>query len=286
MRIILATLLTLFMTGILILTTRIWGLGQTFPDYQSPFFEGETPIIIVKADTLAKVDEALKLKPTVVIWADVRISKNNVAFILPPSRDIEFLNNKAEQQKANPTAQIMQGGKLSDYSWEQINEFFKDTPALKELYEKYPNTRFILNVVDNVADVHNTVVDTLKGLKPDNRTLIQSDALVVMSAIKDLKPVFVYGTSVPDLMRLMSFDSLYVLPATQYKGDVYIAPFSILKRPAFNDDIITEMRRRHKRVYLGPIENQAQFDLATKYQADGYITENLPQLLQMMSTLK
>ncbi len=282
MRIILATVITLFMTGILILTTRIWGLGQTFPDYQSPFFAGETPIVIVKADTLAKIDETLKLKPDAVIWVDVRISKGNVPYILSPSRDVEFLNAKAEEQKANPTAKIIQGRKLSDYSWEQINEFYKTTPALKEVYEKFPTTRFIVNVVDNVTDVDTTVVNTIQDFKPDNRTLIQSDALVVMTAIKDLKPVFVYGTSTPDIMRLLSFDSLYVLPATQYKGDVFIAPFSISKRPAFNDDVIAEMRRRHKRIYLGPIENQGQFDVAAKYQADGYITENLPQLLEWL----
>ncbi|MDG0814779.1 PI-PLC domain-containing protein [Bdellovibrio svalbardensis] len=286
MRIILATVITLVMTGFLILTTRIWGLGQTFPDFQSPLFAGETPIVIVKANTLAKIDEALKLKSDAVIWVDVRISKGNIPYILAPSRDAEFLNLKTEQQKANPTVPIMQGGKLSDYSWEQINEFYKDTPALKELYEKFPTTRFVLNVVDNVPDVHTTVVEAIKDFKPDNRTLIQSDALVVMSAIKDLKPVFVYGTSVPDLMRLLSFDSLFILPATQYKGDVFIAPFTILKRPAFNDDIITEMRRRHKRIYLGPIESQSQFDIAAKVKADGYITENLPQLLQMMPAKK
>lgn len=286
MRIIISTTVALIATAILILTTRIWGLGQTFPDFQSPFFAGETPLIIVKADTLSKIDEVLKLKPNAVIWADVRIAKGNIPYILAPSRDVEFLNSKSEQQKANPTVQITQGGKLSDYSWEQLNEFYKNTPSLKELYEKYPTTRFVLNIVDNVADVHSTVVDAIQSFKPDARTLLQSDALVIMTTIKDLKPAWVYGTSTPDLMRLMSFDSLYILPSTQYKGDVFIAPFSILKRPAFNEDIIIEMRRRHKRVYLGPIENQEQFELAEKYKVDGYITDNLPQLLQFQSAQK
>ena len=282
MRIILATLLSAIVIGFLILTARIWGLGRTFPEFQSPFFAGETPIIIVKADTLTKVDEALKLKPNAVIWADVRMSKGKVPFILPPSRDIEFLHMKEEQQKANPTTPIMQGGKLSDYSWEQINEYYKETPALKEFYDKFPNTRFILNIVDNVADVHTSVVDAIKDLKPDDRTLITSDALVIMEAIKELKPQWVYGTSVPDIMRLLSFDSLYILPSTQYKGDVFIAPFRIMNRPGFNADIIEEMRRRHKRIFLGPIQKIEQFKEAQDYKADGYITDNLPQLLEWM----
>lgn len=282
MRIILATLLTLIMTGFLILTARIWGLGQNFAEYQSAYFAGKTPMIIVKADTLQKIEDTLKLDSQAVIWVDVRIAKGNVPYILPPSRDIEFLKAKEEQQKANPTAPIMQGGKLSDYPWEQINEFYKTTPALREVYEKFPQTRFIVNIVDNVADVHTTIVEAIKDLKPDDRTLVQSDALVILDAVKDMKPTWVYGTSTPDLMRLLSFDSLYILPATQYKGDVFIAPFTIMKRPGFNADIIEEMRRRKKRIYLGPITTAEQFKSAQGYKADGYITENLPQLLEWM----
>lgn len=285
MRIILATLLTLFVTGILILMTRIWGLGQRFPEFESPFFAGETPLIIVKADTLAKAEDILKLKPQAALWLDVRISSGKVPFILPPNRDVEFLRAKEEQQKANPTVQIMMGGKLSDYSWEQINEFYKTTPALKEFYEKFPNTRFVLNVIDNVSDVHNSVVDAIKEFKPGGRTFIQSDALVLLSAIKELEPTWVYGTSTPDIMRMLSFDSLYVLPSIQFKGDVFVAPFKILKRDAFNEDIIIEMRRRHKPVYLGPIENEDQLRIAMKYKADALITDNLPQLLEMQKVL-
>ena len=286
MRIILSTIATLIVIGILILTARIWGLGQNYPEYQSPFFAGETPLIIVKADTLAKVEETVKLKSNAVIWLDVRVSQGKVPFILSPSRDSEFLKFKEVQQQANPTTHIMLGGKLSDYTWEQINEFYKNTPSLKELYEKFPTTRFVLNVVDNVAEVHNAVVNAIQDFHPDERTLIQSDALVILQAIKELKPVWVYGTSTPDLMRLLSFDSLYILSATQYKGDVFIAPFRIMKRDAFNEDILIEMRRRHKRIYLGPVENLDQLKTAVNAKADGFITENLPQLLKLQSELK
>ncbi|MBO9668465.1 MAG: hypothetical protein J7501_16830, partial [Bdellovibrio sp.] len=107
---------------------------------------------------------------------------------------------------------------------------------------------------------------------------IQSEANVVIQAVKDLKPEWIYGTGTPDLMRLMSFDSLWVLPATQFKGDVFVAPFKILNRPAFNDDVIAEMRRRKKRVFLGPIKTEEEFNRARAYNADGYITEDLTQL--------
>lgn len=277
MRVLVATIASLTMVGIIILATRIWGLGQTFIEYKSPYLDGKTPYVAVKTHTLAKMQEAIDARPDVILWADVRISNNRVPFILPPSRDVEFLNAKMEEQKANPTAQIMTSSKLNGFSFEQINEFYKSTPALKELYEKFPHQRFILNVVDNVADVDSIVANAVQDYKSENRTLVQSDANVITNAIKSLQPTWLYGTTKPDLMRLMSFDSLWVLPSTQFKGDVFVAPFKISNRPAFNDDVLAEMRRRKKKIFL-MVENEEEFKRAMDLKADGLIVNDINQI--------
>ena len=65
-------------------------------------------------------------------------------------------------------------------------------------------------------------------------------------------------------------------------GDVFVAPFKVFKKPALNDNIIEEVRRRKKRIFLGPIENAAQLAEAQRYNADGLITADLPNLLQLL----
>jgi glycerophosphoryl diester phosphodiesterase len=282
MRFIFVTLGTVFLILALITMARIWGLGQTYPPYEHAFFINQGPLVIVQADTIAAIDEALKIKPDAVIWLDVRISKDQVPFILPASEDVRFLKNREELQAKSPQTPIFIGGKLSEYPFKQINEFFKTTPSLKEIYEKYKGTRFVLNVVDNVADVHSLVVAAVEGQKPDERTFVQSDALVVITAIKELKPMWVFGTSYSDIMRLLSFESIYLLPATQFKGDVFVSPFTVMKRPAISDGVIEEMRRRNKRIILGPVETEEEFKKASDLKVDGYITSNLPQLLQWL----
>jgi glycerophosphoryl diester phosphodiesterase len=277
MRLFIVSIAVCFAVGFIILTTRIWGLGQNYKLYEHDFFKGNTPLVIMKADTLPDIEAAVKLKPDVVIWLDVRMSSDKNIFVLDPLKDAQFLSAKKVEQEP-----ILKGSKLSDYGWEQINEYYKDTPALKEIYDHFPQTRFVLNVVDNVMDVHTTMIAAINDSHPDKRTLIQSDALVLVDNIKELKPVWVYGTSLPDLMRLMSLDSLYVLPATEFKGDVFVAPFKVMNRPAFNEDIINEMKRRHKRIFLGPVQSKEEFDEASRYQVNGYITDNLPQLMQWL----
>jgi hypothetical protein len=277
MRVLLISIATFIVIGVLILMARIWGQGQTFAEFPHEYFAGPAPLIVVKADSLDAVRAILAKKSDAAIWIDVRVSNDKVAFVLSPSRDEEFMVNRLKMQEANPQTRIYTGGRLSEYPWEQINEFYKTTPALKEYYQQFPQTRFVLNLVDNAMDVHVTVTDAIAELNPDKRTIIQSEANVVIDSVKTLKPAWLYGTSVPDLARMLTFDSLYVLPAIQFKGDVFIAPFRVSKRDAFNADIIAEMRRRHKRIILGPLKSAEEYAKAQTYSPDGYIFETLEQ---------
>lgn len=282
MRIFFITLGSLIVVGVLVVMARIWGLGQNYPLYEHAFFSGPTPLIIVKVDTLTAANEALRVNPEAVLWLDVRFSRDKITYVLPPSRDTEFLKLKHQEQEMNPATPIMIGGKISEYPWQQINGFFKSAPTLAEFYEKFPQSRFVLNIIDNVSEADTVLVTAIKNLKPNERTLIQSDVLVIVSSIKELKPEWVYGTSTPDIVRLLTFDSMYILPSTQFKGDVFIAPFTLRKRPAFNEEILAEMRRRNKRIFLGPIHNKAQFAEASRFKVDGYITENLSELTLLL----
>lgn len=282
MRIIIISILSLLALAVLITMARIWGLSQPHALYEHTYFSGPTPLVIVQVTTLEEAREALRLKSDAILWLDVRFSQERVPFILSPDRDAAFLKMKKEAQDQNPQTPIFIGARLSDYPWEEINEFYKTTPALKEFYEEFPQTRFVLNLVDNVADAHLKLVEAIEKHKPNQRTLIQSEALVLMTSIKELKPEWVYGTSTPDIMRLLTLDSMYVLPATIFKGDVFIAPFTIKNRAAFNDDIISEMQRRQKRIFLGPIQSEAQFHKAQSLNVTGLITDNLPELLRLL----
>lgn len=282
MRLILTTIFAAIAVFLVILTTRIWGQGQSYNSLEHVFLTGATPYVIVKAETLPSIEQAIALKSDAIIWLDARVSADNFIFLLNKSEDQRFLAMKKKEQEANPNSFILKGGKLSHYAWEEINAFYKETPVLKEVYLKFPTQRFIVNLVDNSMDVNAALVSALKDTNADERTLVQSSTLVVMTSTKELKPEWLYGTSQADLMRLMSFDSMWVLPSTQFKGDVFIAPFSLLKRPAFNDDIISEIQRRHKKIFLGPVTSEAEFQNASRLNADGFITDNLPQLLEWL----
>ena len=278
MRLLLTTLAAGTILFMVVLTARIWGLGQTFPVFEHPFLAGPSPLIIVKAQKIAEIEAILAVQKDAIIWLDTRVSMDRTAFVLNPARDQEFVKAFAEKQKENPSEKIVKGNKISFYDWKEISAFYPKAPTLPEVYAKFPQQRFILNVYDNVMNVDQIVIEALKESKADDRTFVQSDTLVVMTSIKDSKPEWVYGTSQADLMRFLTFNDMWILPTTQYKGDVFVAPFKILNRPAFNADVIDEMRRRHKKIFLGPIKTHEEFQQAQEVKADGYITNNIAEL--------
>lgn len=282
MRLLLTTLAAAIIVFFVITTTRIWGLGQTFVEYKHDFFNGPQPMLVLKTSNVDAANEAIAKNKNVILWLDVRASSDGKVFVLSKSEDIKFLNDITQKQEANPASKIMLGSKLSDYDYNTLLSFYKSLPLLSDFYSKFAEQRFIINVVDNIANIQDTVVNSIKDLNPANRTLVQSDTLVVMTSIRELKAEWVYGTSQADLMRFLSFNSMWILPSTQYKGDVFIAPFEIVKRPAFNDDVIAEMRRRHKKVFLGPITNKPQFEEAKRLNADAFITENFQELSEWL----
>lgn len=278
MRLLLTSLAAAAFLFLVVLTARIWGQGQTFPVFQHVFLEGSSPLIIAKAQELPQIEGILKVQKDAVIWLDTRVSMDRVAFVLNPLRDREFIKALVEKQRELPGEKILKGNKISDYNWKEISAFFPNAPTLQRIYSEFPQQRFMLNVFDNVTNVDLILVDALKDSNSNNRTFIQSDTLVVMTSIKDAKPEWVYGTAQADLMRFLTFNAMWILPTTQYKGDVFVAPFKILNRPAFNADVIAEMRRRHKKIFLGPIKTREELQLAKSIEAEGYITDNISEL--------
>jgi glycerophosphoryl diester phosphodiesterase len=267
MRLLLISLASVFVVFILLLTTRLWGLGVVHVEFPHPFFEKKIPMIL-KVKSTEDIAEALKETPEVVFWLDVQTTadKKLIVFFKPLS-------------EKDMSVEAYRGTLPFAYSYQQLANQNPKIQLLRDLVAAYPAQRFVLNILDNVEDVHLWTVEVLKGLEADKRIVLQSNFNVVMESIKKLEPFWLYGCSQADLMRFLTFESMWILSATPFKGDVYIAPMKLLNRPAFHATTIEEVHRRHKKVFLGPVLNKAQFDDASRLKADALIVENLRDYL-------
>lgn len=254
---------------------RIWGLGQSHPPFEHVFTQAPTPWIGVWSESLEQGKRIVEAHPTAILMIPVRVSKDYKLYVMNNNKDAEFLNKLHDLQMKTPNQQILKGGRLSDYPIEDIEAHFGKQALVTDFLSAFPNSRFILHVIDNAEGVHIVLRDALKPLLAQDRLLINSDADVVIMATKEQMPEWLYGSGHGALMRLLSFESISLEVAAPFKGDVLVSPLKVLNRPMINQAVVNEGHRRNKKVLLGPLLTQDEVEQALAMKVDGYIFSDL-----------
>ena len=285
MKLIFISITTLVILFGLLMSARMWGLGQHYAPFEHKFFDGHTETLGFRLKEIGEATPFLEAHPDLVLWLDVRFSGDKKFYVLNPEMDRFFLKSLEERQKANPQTPIFKSGKLQDYTVEEIQAVLPQALPLVDYLEKYPTQRFIFNIGDNVSEIHSYMARFIDEHKLVDRVLVQSPIDVVLSATKELRPEFLYGTSQSELMRLLAFESMWVLPAAPLKGDVLVSPFTLLDRPAFTDQGLGEFTRRNKKAAL-LIDNLDEYVRAKNLAVDLIIASRvdlLPPILDQRS---
>lgn len=257
LKITVGTLILLLLTVGLV---RFYSLSKAHPTYDSGFLAagGEAspqgfllPPSETKVWTLEALQILAKEHPKVIIYAGVK--KTVGGDLVLGGRDPE--NFKTNEQKAVPLGVAL---------------------------ENLPQSRFILDILDNVENIHELVAGRIKNANAANRVVITSEFNVVITAIKDLLPKSMFGASIADRMRFNAFSSMFILPATPFKGDVYFTPPRHRNIVIINAEIAQELKRRGKPLFLGPV-SEAEWEDSLKLNPQVIGTDNLELLVKKLS---
>lgn len=227
------------------MAARMWGEGQTFRPFDAPFLKIEGQALIVPWEQ----NFLLEKKPDLILWADVYRAKDENLLVKPWTDRNK--NVKELEQTANPAR-----------------------PLLKELLLKFPNTKFVINCDQNVQDIHFQLVKVIDETKSLDRVMLQSNYNTILTSAKELQPMLVFGSTVADITRLKTFESMWLLPSASFAGDVFFAPLKYRNRNTFDRDILQEMRRRFKKIFLGPLKTIEEINEAKSFEPDGLFVED------------
>ncbi len=266
MRLLFISVGTLLVFGMLLFMTRLWGLSQGYQAFEHPFLEAAKPWQVVRVFDLKEAEALVQKKKDVIFWLDLAKSQDHKFLVVDINRKVELTPDSMKE--------AFRGNKNYFYDLSVLRSVYEKEYLLDEFLEKFPNTRMIFNIRDNAMSIHTSITELITLKKASDRVLIQSDVELVLKTTKELQPLWLYGTSRSDIMRLLNFDSMGLLPTCAFVGDVFIAPFKVLRRPAFNQDVLTEVRRRKKHILLGPLESGAEILDAQSLKPDGYIYAN------------
>lgn len=246
MRVLLLSVTTLALVATALLSVRFWGLSLPIETFDHPWFHRPTPWLIVPEGLATQAD------PQATLWIEVIRSEEQNLYAVP--QNFDFTRKK----------------------WADAELVGKATPLVEDL-RAWGNRDLILNIRSNVENIDLQISDLI-GKSGNGRLLIQSDYDLVLQSIKKLQPLWLFGTSQAERVRLRSFESMGILPAAPIKADVYIGPFKQRGVELLTEQVFAEMKRRGKKIIVGPIETPEERELALRRGADGLYV-NQPELL-------
>ena len=231
MKVIFVSIGVLFVVLLCVLITKFWGKSQTYTDYAHPFTTSAPEDLRFVKPSFEKLEAAINSDSP--LFLDVGIT-----------RDQKLVIPKTVFKKPIRNADLAE---------------IKDQVILvSDVSEKLKTRRIIFNVLDSVIAVHEVFLHNMKeiGFEKGDNFLVTSEYEQPVKALKELVPSWIYGSTRPEILKIVAMQSMHVLEAASIRADVVIHPLKIKNQNFFNEELLQELQRRHKRIIVGPISPQ------------------------------
>ncbi|MBX3041283.1 MAG: hypothetical protein KF789_11310 [Bdellovibrionaceae bacterium] len=249
-----------------LLGIREWALMIPSQRFEHAFLNAPPlPYVAVRVENSEQAKSAKTLRSDVIFWLDLRMTADGEFLILNP----ELVPQTLTLEALGP--EKWKGPNFYRYTEAELRLIFPQAVRLKDFLSEFPEQRAMFNIVDNTDDVHTKLLTLVEPLKADQRFLFQSDTDIILKSLKEKKPLWLYGSSRSDLMKILTFESLGLEAASPFRGDVFISTLQIMGRDAFNQGVLKEIKRRHKDIFIGPLNSTADFEKAQELMPEGFI---------------
>jgi hypothetical protein len=251
MRILLVSAGSLLFAFISFWIVKLWGQSQIYNDYKHPMYAVTTELIEFTKPSFKNLDQDIKTKK--FLYLDVAVTQDQKLVV--PKR----LWDKKEKPIRYCNSEDIKNDSilLQDYKTNLKNQFI------------------IFNIIENTQAVHENFLFNMQqlGLEKGDNFIVVSPFEAPIKALKDIAPSFLFGTTIPEIAKLIAMQSMYVIEAVNIRADVIIHPLKIRNQKFYNEDLVKEMKRRNKRIIIGPISS-AEKEEAIKLKPYGLIIED------------
>jgi hypothetical protein len=250
MRIIVVTAGTLLVCFLGLMVTKYWGKARQFPEYQHPFFAeaAKAPIMFKEAVGLTPEEINTLLKSSENLFLEVAFTQDQV-LVLPLQKfekEIRYFSLADVKDKVLDITQL--------------------APFLKT------DRRVIFKLMENTRAEHEVFVENLKkvGMDDSKNFLVMSDYEAPLKSLKELAPAYIYGSTKPEILRIVAMQSMHILEAVNFRADVIVHPLLLRNQEFYNEELLNEMKRRHVKIIVGPI-SPSEMDRAQHLNPFGII---------------
>lgn len=225
-------------------------------------------------NTIHALDQVSKMSQSIVLHLDVRQCRDDLVLMRDDRLDrTTNAQGRVLDFSAKQLAQLD-----AAYSFLPENHFplrgkGLGVPTLREALHRYPKAWMILDIHSDTRDIHKEVMSLVDEFHAGPRVLLQSDYDVVLSAIKESRPQWLFGTGIRDLTRTQILSSIFLETVAPILGDVFVTPVEVDHHEVLPERIIREVHRRGKKIIAGPINDSQGLMLWRQKGLDGIMTD-------------
>ncbi len=248
MRLFLSVFISLFVSAIFFFTVKFWGQSQRYIDYNHPFYSNiQTPLIFQKSNSQTLIDN---LNSDQNLYLDIALTLDQ-QIVLP----LQSINTK--------------------YRAENFSKLSEPAALMSDYAVKLQNRKIILNLIENPIAGPDIILAELKkmGFAKAENFVFTSPFDAQMKDLKEKAPAYLFATTLPEILRIKSMESVYLIESSVFRSDIVIHPLNFYKEAFFSETLLKDIKRRFKRFIVGPI-NLSQIDEAKKLNPLGIVIQN------------
>ncbi len=269
------------------------GLNVHHEELSHPYFSAKSsyanPAVIAyqglpkrfPPNSLEGFQAAAAIGEDIILWADVRFTHDHTFFLLADKELSSQTNGVGEiimhtaQEIENLDAGFNFKNKMGEFDFRG-----KGMKILKldEFLRTFPHHRLILNMCDHAEQIDTAMKELITKYNANDRVVIHSERDGVLRDFRNSEARWLYGSSRPLLSKLKIATSLGLGPALNFAADIMIGPLHWNRLEIINHSMVDEVLRRHKRIFIGPIEDREQIQILIKQGVNGIITPEADQL--------
>jgi hypothetical protein len=251
---------SLILAFLLWLLLSVFSGQQTYQAYDHPLLAFNKQVIAVEPGTFHAATQFVGQQGG-ALYLKLHMSQDGQFFTAKE----ETLSQLYKELQKDP--QKFRGPKTFLYTYDELKAHSEDLIPVKA-WLQLPAQFWIFDILSNVLNVDQNLTHFIESEKLQDKVIIRSDADIIVSTLKEKKPLWIYGSSQSDITQLLTMASAWLEGMPRFNRDVYFTPMEIQGRDMLNAKVFAEIRKRKKKLAIGPVHTDLDRAKVQSYQPD------------------
>ncbi len=280
---------------LLLKALRFYGLQRSYSEKEHVFLQDTLAVVAHRGgsleapeNTLESFQKALEISPHIILELDIRITKDDVFVVIHDDSVDRTTDGKGRVRDLTLKEIKALNAGYHFTSKEGIFPYRENpiqVPTLKEVVQAVPKNRLIIEIKDNLPDIHKKAAYLFEELNITKRALFGSEFSVVISSLRELRPEWTYAATKNEISRFLMLASLKIETIDSMPADVFLIPMESEGIRVFSERLLNEAQRRKKPVMIWTINNREEMQKLIRKGVQGIITDKPTTLQGIISQL-